>query len=405
MARYLLTWEFGGGLGHAGRLRPLAIELLRRGHQVDLVLRDLVHTQALLADLPVRRFQAPVWLHQTKGLPQPTISLTEILLGNGYLQPDTLRGQVAGWRAILQATGADAVVADYAPTATLAARLEGRPVATIGIGFSLPPDLRPLPPFRIWEPVDQARVTRFEAQALASINTVLTEGGGAPLAGVADLLRGDRPLLCTWPELDHYQRGLLPAGEAYLGPTILPAAGEAPVWPEGHGPKVFAYLRAAHPEHAAVLQALDQAGCCTLVYMPEVVSGLRPPVLSPRLRYAGGPVHLGQALPACQLLVSHGGEATLAQAFLAGKPCLLLPLQAEQFLMALRAEATGAALNAASRSRPTPYGVLIRQMIDDVRHSEAAQALAQRHADFDATRQTQALADAFEALLPQPPAG
>jgi hypothetical protein len=68
--------------------------------------------------------------------------------------------------------------------------------------------------------------------------------------------------------------------------------------------------------------------------------------------------------------------------------------------MAIRAEATGAALNAASRSRPTPYGVLIRQMLDELRHTEAAQALAKRHAGFDPAQQVVTLVDAFETLLP-----
>jgi hypothetical protein len=132
MARFLLSWEFGGGLGHAGRFKPLAQALMQRGHQVDLMLRDIVHTRALLADLDVRVLQAPVWLHQTVGVPTPTISLAEILMGNGYLQAGTLAGLVAGWQTVMDMLRPDVVVADYAPTATIAARIAGIPVATVG---------------------------------------------------------------------------------------------------------------------------------------------------------------------------------------------------------------------------------------------------------------------------------
>lgn len=40
MAHIHFAWELGGGLGHAGRLKPLALEALRRGHRVSLSLRD-----------------------------------------------------------------------------------------------------------------------------------------------------------------------------------------------------------------------------------------------------------------------------------------------------------------------------------------------------------------------------
>ena len=79
MAHLHFAWELGGGLGHAGRLKPLALEALRRGHRVSLSLRDVTQTQALLADLQAPIFQAPIWLHQVHGIPSPQISLAEIL--------------------------------------------------------------------------------------------------------------------------------------------------------------------------------------------------------------------------------------------------------------------------------------------------------------------------------------
>lgn len=400
MARFLMVWEFGGGLGHAGRFKPLAQELMRRGHQVDLMLREIVHTRSLVGDLDVRILQAPFWMHETVGLPTPQISLPEILLGNGYLQPQSLTAMVAAWQAVMSLARPDVVVADYAPTATIAARIEGIPVGTVGIGFYLPPDRAPIPPFRTWEPIQPGRVEHFDRQALEVVNTVLSAQGARPIAQLADIFRGDKPLLCTWPELDHYQRGDLPAGQAYHGPTFLPSGGQAPAWPVGDGPKVFAYVRSAHPDHLALLKALDDHGCRVLCYIPEVASGQPVPLSSPRIHYAPGPVHLGQAFSQCQMVVCHAGEATLAQAVLAGLPVLMLPTQAEQFLMATRLEETGAGINVARRPRPTAFGPLVAELLNRPQHAQAAKALAQRYQAFTHEGQTHDLVDELEALLP-----
>ena len=50
MARILLTWELGGGLGHLMNLRPLAEGLTRRGHRVVAALRDLSSARQFLPD-------------------------------------------------------------------------------------------------------------------------------------------------------------------------------------------------------------------------------------------------------------------------------------------------------------------------------------------------------------------
>lgn len=399
MARFLMCWEFGGGLGHAGRFKPLAQALLQRGHHVDLMLRDLVQTRSLLSGLGARVLQAPLWLHQTAGIPNPTISLAEILAGNGYLTPGSLAGLVAGWQGAMDLCQPDVVVADYAPTATLAARTRGLPVATVGSGFYLPPDASPLPPFRTWEPIQAGRIAHHDQLVLGTVNTVLGEQGAPPMAKLVEVLRGDLPLLCTWPELDPYRRGPLAAGQHYLGPNFTASGGQQPVWPTGDGPLVFAYVRGSHPDHVPLLQALDKLGCRTLCYMPEVAAGKPAPVVSPRIHYSPGPVNLGQALPQAQLVVSHAGEATLAQTLLAGVPLLLMPTQAEQFLTALRMEESGIGINAATRARPTPYMGLIEQLLHQSTYRENAQALARRHADFSHEHQTQTLVDAFESLL------
>lgn len=399
MARFLLAWELGDGLGHASRFRPLAQGLRAQSHEVDLMLREIVHARSVLGDLGLRLLQAPFWMHQTVGGPNPTVSLTEILVGNGYLQPDHLDGLVHGWLATLDLIRPDVLVADYAPTATIAARIKGIPVATVGGGFYLPPDASPLPPFRTWEPIEPGRIAYWEQRVTQTVNTVLARHGAPAVPCLSVIFRGDKPLLCCWPELDPYQRHAMPTASGHidpgLGPTFLNEGGGAPQWPEGDGPRVFAYVRSTHGD----LLALDQSGCRTLCYLPEVAAGRPAPLVSPSIRYAGRPVDLARALPQADLLISHAGESTLAQALLAGVPMLLLPTQAEQFLNAQGVVQLGAGLNAAAHGQPAPYAQLLQTVLHTASYRAAAQAMAHRYRDFCPDTLNQTLTAACESLL------
>jgi hypothetical protein len=400
VAHIHFAWELGGGLGHAGRIKPLAAEALRRGHQVSMCLRELVHTHSVLAPLGVPRLQAPVWLHEVKGLPSPQISLAEILLTMGYVNADALQGLFSGWRDTLILLKPDLVVADSAPTAVLAARSLGVRSATVGIGYFMPPEATPMPVLRDWEPVQPGRVQAGDQQMLSAINTVLERVGAAPLHHAAQALLGDAPLHLTWPELDHYGRTSLPAGQTWWGPSMLSGAGVVPQWPALDGPRVFAYLKTDHPDHALVLQALVKLGCVVECYLPEVASGRPPPVVSPRIHYSAGPVDLQAALPGCALCICHGGEATLAQALLLEVPVLLLPTQAEQFLISRCVGRAGLGINAAERRRPLDYAAVMQPMLAaDGPFKRAAVAFAHSHADFSSARHTLDLVDEFERQL------
>lgn len=395
MAHFYLCWELGGGLGHAGRLKSIALPLRARGHRVSFVLRDLVLTRRLLQGLDIPTLQAPVWLHRTAGLPPDQASLAEILLACGYLDADALAGLCEGWRALFVQGRPDLVIADYAPTAVLAARSLGLPSAALGSGFNMPPAGEPLPPLRGWEAPQTARLRATEARLLDGANSVLAAHGAAPLSCAAGLLLGEHPFLCTWPELDHYGRS---GGGPWLGPNLPPPATGRAGFPPGEGPRVFAYLRRAVPESAEVLQALVRQGCRVLCYMPDVAGGAPAPVDSRQVTYAPAPVALPDALAQCELVVSHAGEALVAQALLAGRPLLMLPHAAESFLMARRVAQMGAGINAMATPRPRDWDGMLAHLLGEPAWAEAAAGFARRHAGYDPGQQAEALADRFEAL-------
>jgi len=397
MAHIHLAWELGGGLGHAGRQKILTQTLLERGHRVSLSLRDLGHTQRLLESLPVPRFQAPLWLHRTAGMPENQASLAEILIPSGYLDAPGLDGLVCGWRSMLSSLKPDLVVGDYAPSALLAARSMGLPSASIGIGFYSPPAGRALPNLRPWERIGAERLAAAEDHVLRTANAVLARYRAPGHAHAGDLLLGDVQLLCTWPELDHYGR---PASSVtWYGPNFLARTGTAPHWPAGSGPKVFAYLKREHAQHAALLQALVDAGCRVACYLPEVASGMAPPVAGPNIAYARGPVSLEQAMSEADLCVCHGGEATIVQALLVGVPVLLLPMQLEQFLICQRVDAGGAGVNVARLPEPLDWAAVVQQVLTQPRYRAAASAFAVRYSGFTQQGMAVRIAEQFERQL------
>jgi hypothetical protein len=400
MAKVLLAWELGSGLGHVGQLVPIANELARRGHGVTLCLLDLVGTRMVLREFPHPCLQAPLPLHGGAPVRDP-MSLAEILHGCGYRDADILDALVRGWRAALGCVGADVLVADFAPTAVLAARTLGTPSVSLGVGFQLPPAGRPLPSLRPWERLAPGRLEGAEAHVVGTANRVIQRYGAAPIGQGWQLFCGDCALVCDWPELDAYARGDLPAGDRWHGRAFDPSAGESPTWPDGDGPRVFAYLKGAHRDVAAVLRAIAARGCRTLCYSPEVASGMPKPVDHPSIRYAAGPVNLASALRESSLVVCHAGGATIAQSLLAGVPLLLMPLQNEQGLNALVVTRMRAGVAVFPQPRPFDYGAALATLLDETTARDAARAFASAHRDFSIARQTSDLCDAVEAALPR----
>jgi UDP:flavonoid glycosyltransferase YjiC (YdhE family) len=396
---FVLCWELGAGLGHVGRLVPIAKALEARGHRCVLMVRDLVQSGALLRELGLPALQGPVWLHQVTGLPDPLVSLSEILLGQGYLLAATLSGLMGGWTSALETTGADAVIGDYAPTAVLAARVLGLPSITVGLGFYMPPDVHPMPSFLADAAVPPERLRRADERVLATVNAVLGAAGRAPLARVSTLFCGDAPLLCTWPELDHYGRDALPPGQRWLGPSFMTRGGEPPAWQDGEGPRVFAYLKAVHPASTDALRALVETGCRTLCYMPEVAAGREPPVSSALIRYAKAPVDVAAAMRGARLMVTHAGEGTLVQGLISGVPVLMLPMHLEQALMAALVARSGAGINANGMKGPGPLTTAVRRLLHEPAFVAHARAFAERHATFDQQAQIEAIAEAALGLL------
>ena len=137
MARIAFAWELGGELGHAISCSELARSLTARGHQVAFVFRELHNLRFLPNPIDgIEVFQAPVVPLEGLG-ESPPATFADILRGCGYRDPAVLGRLVAGWREIFARWKPDLVVEDFAPTALLAARIDGLRRVRYGNGFAV----------------------------------------------------------------------------------------------------------------------------------------------------------------------------------------------------------------------------------------------------------------------------
>jgi hypothetical protein len=98
------------------------------------------------------------------------------------------------------------LVADYAPTALLAARAAGLRRVTLGSGFSAFPAGEPMPSLRPHVAIERADLARRDTRLVTSVAQALDRA--APRAPApqraAELFAADAHLVCTWPPFDPF---------------------------------------------------------------------------------------------------------------------------------------------------------------------------------------------------------
>jgi UDP:flavonoid glycosyltransferase YjiC (YdhE family) len=395
MARYAFIWELGGAYGHLGRMIPVALELRARGHEAVFIIRELVEAERLLGPHGFKWYQAPMWVGRVLNLPDP-LSLPEVLMAFGFLNPRALLSMCRAWRNLLQVLAVDALVLDYSPTAVVAVRGLGLPQVNLANGFQVPPASRPLPPLRWWQKAPPpARLLDSEQQIVHVANQVLYELGAPPVENVLDVLSGGGDVFATFPELDHYPGR--PGGD-FVGAIFALGRGEPVHWPAQGALKVFAYLKADYGSLDALLTVLSQLDASVLVHIPGVSRRTVEKFSSDHLAISSQPLDIDVARRSCDVAVLHAGVSTTAAMLLAGRPVLLFPQQLEQTMFARTVEALGMAVvipDAAAGQFPR----LVKRALADPSLREKAQQFAAKYRDFDQAVAIRAVADRCEASL------
>ncbi|APV50135.1 hypothetical protein BWI17_10835 [Betaproteobacteria bacterium GR16-43] len=399
MARIAVVWELGNSLGHATSTARLGEALQKRGHSVSLFLRETGALRYLPEARSLEVFASPAIPEAPTAFAPSTYP--HILAGSGYRDAETLSPLFNGWREHFARVKPDLVITDFGPTALLAARALGIRRATYGNGFFTPPRLTPLPPFRIEAPVEAQKSAADEAYVLGVVNEVLVRSKSGPLECLAQQFESDEDFLCTFPELDHY--GTRPAS-GYWGPRISTDGGRIVDWPEGNGKRVLVYLPATVPCLDELFATLKARGHCVIAFIPGLEPARRAAYASSRIRMTETLVRLDRLLPACDLLVSMGGEigpGSLAH----GVPLLLLPQHYEQLLTALRVELMGAGIGIRNAGESialaarTGVAAPLDRILQDPSFTQAARNFAARYKGWSPAEQRRRVLARIEELV------
>lgn len=330
----LVVWEHGGQLGHLARLIPVVSALRARGHAVVVATPEPASVKPFFELTGVTLARIPqVARQQSDG--EALICPADILLHCGFASPPDAQACVLQWLALFDQFELSAMLVDASPMAQYAANVAGLQVVVLGHGFELPPPSPGLS-FAPWLDGARAAIAASEERltlAMAALGKLLKTGMADVFSGDSGgLLEKSQRALCTWPELDHFERAL--PDPAYIGPIwhALPTA-LAMSWPDKPGPKVLCYLTLQDKRHDFLWQALQKQGANVVVVSPK---GLRWACDAARgwgITVQTQTIELNALLPASDAVISNGGMGLTSMALHGGKPLMLLPTQLEQALL------------------------------------------------------------------------
>ena len=390
MATLLVCWELGAGRGHLTPHLNLAKVLRERGHEVVFAVRHLQHAEALLGTEGFRYIQAPTWIAPPGYAARPILTYPQVLLNVGFADPDQLVARTRAWQVLFEWITPDALLVDHAPTALLAARTVNLPVAVTGEGFSVPPQCAPMP--AMLGALDEV-LRDDEANALEQANAALGRLGQAPMNQLADLFDADLTALRTFSELDPYPE----RGQALYLPANHLVKGREVVWPEGRGPRVFAYLHPG-PMLTPILTVLARRKVPALVCTAPLPKEALAQFTSETLEISTTPYDMTAIGKTCDLAFVNAGHATLVNLLLTGLPLVMAPQQLEQQLTARRVAQLGAGI-VVTEAKQTAVDLAFEAVTQNPGVRAAAETFAQRHAEVDFEAAEREWADRVEAVL------
>ncbi|HSE76622.1 MAG TPA: nucleotide disphospho-sugar-binding domain-containing protein [Alphaproteobacteria bacterium] len=365
MARILLGWELGAGLGHVTRLMAIARALHARGHRPFLALRNLVEPWPVYRAENFPVLQAPRWESRSESRkPFHAASIADIIAMNGFLDPTDLMPMVQAWDRLIDAVRPAAIVADYSPTLCLAAH-GAHPLVIIGDGFTAPPD--DLPRFPILRPTSNP--VAAEARLLEVIRVVQKRRRRPMLDALPQIFAARGRFVCTLPEIDPYRAyRTKPALGAFqpLPPPVAPTAGRG----------FFAYLGVDARFIRTAVAGLASAPGPGRFYIRRAPRGLKHYLGERGHVVHETPVPLADALRETPMIVHHGGIGTTETALALGRPQIIMPRHLEQQLTAAALEELGVAIVLRGGITEAQVSEAVSRLSDGGHFAERARAFA-----------------------------
>jgi rhamnosyltransferase subunit B len=367
--RILCGWEFGAGLGHVTRLKPIVTALRDGGAEIVVALQDLDRASAFLDPQTGKALpgfnvvSGPRWEmpRNPEARKIPTHSFADVLNLIGYGNAAALAARVEAWSGLINAYKPDLVLGDFCPTLRLAARGQV-PMIMVGNGYTIPPAGRALPPIRPWQSKLEAFSVEHEEKILKAINAVLSRRGEPTMDFLSNALNGDETCVFSIPLVDPYA--------AYreapqLPPFNLPAGLRPRPLAERGNANVFFYMPSRQPELRKTIEGVTAAAASCEAYISDLGQRDAEALSSPSFKIHRAPQPFDEVIPRARLIVHHGGLSTAVAAIQAATPQLIVPWNLEHLVTARRVETLGAAVVVENDWTPKRIADAVKKMVRD----------------------------------------
>lgn len=368
---------------------PIAIALKDAQWKVVFAVADEISAQRLLAPAGFSCIKLPRIAPRESAEISGPLNHAEILLRMGFDRVDQTRTVLDHWHALFEDIKPTAVLVDASPLALYAARSAGMPTVAIGHGFEIPPEQTPRPCFMPWAENSAARAAELEGHLERSLEELAKTAPArfrknAPKS-MNDLFSPDCMALCTWPELDHFDRpaGVRGASDIYTGPIWSASAeAEALTWPDEDGPKVLCYLNLRDKRYDLTWQALKLQRANVLVISPSGVPRACEAARGWGIKVVERPVQLGPLIKDSAAIVGNGGMGLTSMALQAGKRVLLLPEHMEQAILAYRLNKLGLAFATIRNKTKSIVAEKVDQLLNGESSVEQIKHFSLRYGDY-----------------------
>ncbi|NOX36433.1 MAG: hypothetical protein GXO78_02770 [Calditrichaeota bacterium] len=343
----LIPSDHGGGMGHVSRCIYLGRRLAEQGHRVGIVLEPKHYAAGIEAGLTTflldtrrerwRKYQLkrpfrPTLKLKTRIWKAPIFvefsSLAYQVPRDGYLSEKIVRHRWEILSGIVESFRPQVLVGDtHFLTRLLGARYQ-LPVVQITRFAGYPPDPRLI----WWKAVPRDLI---EPDALAPFRELLQQVGLTDVQRAEDLLRGDRYLIPSIPEIEPIASP--DASTLFCGPFArdveAPTAADVPF--PSDGPRVYVSIGggAGRSGEKRFFQVVQEAFAGT-PFRVLVSTGKR--IAARKFQgavhnilfrdWVNGPA----AIRWSDLVIFHGGYATMMETLLAARPALVIPSHTEQ---------------------------------------------------------------------------
>ena len=375
MARILIAWELGHGLGHVLPLRALTGQLLAQGHEVFVAGRDLLRVRRFFTGSGAHILSAPFFPGLTATAVQQSSLADVIWYDAGGHSPEVLGAVFLAWRELMIQLRVDLLIADAAPVALAAAKGLARTIYYAGFFHATDPSAWKI--FRDWERVDVAACEERAHHLLRHLNQARTEAGLSAATTLTQGFGAQSQMIRGMPELDYAAPR---TGVHYL--SQVSRGGAEPQWPQPHLPRrVFAYLRKGYAHADRVVSALARLTQTSVLCFHDGLPADKMRAAE-HMAYSTEAFDMHLLLPQVDVVICHGGGLQ-SSSLRYGKPMLVLPMQTEQFLCGRMAVNAGAALLYLAKGERPEFLPMIRDLLSNNAFLKNAQRIADSARDRD----------------------